>query len=101
MKLETKHIIPYLGYKLNLLIQGIVCEIEGIDLYQKDTIIAERVSYKLEHVKPVLRPLSDMFKEIEIDGKKFIPEFIFDTNCSTVDSPIYLSTFEKRMIFAE
>lgn len=73
MKLELKHILPYLGHNLRLLIDGVVCEIEGIDLHQKDTVIAERINYKLEEVKPVLRSLSDLTKEIEINGEKLIP----------------------------
>lgn len=29
--------------------------------------------YELYEIKPILRPLSDLIKEIEVDGKKFIP----------------------------
>lgn len=73
MKPEIKHIIPYLPYDISALIDGVVCEIEGIDLHSKDTIIAERVNYKLESVKLVLRPLSDlvtMATEIDIEFRK-------------------------------
>lgn len=73
MKLETKHIIPYLPYNIHALIDGVVCEIEGIDLHCKDTVIAERVNYKLENVKLVLRPLSDLTKEVEVNQEKFVP----------------------------
>ena len=66
MKLETKHVIPYLGHKLNILVDDVICEVEGIDLHQKDTVIAERVNYKLENVKLVLYPLDyyNVFEEI-------------------------------------
>lgn len=72
MKLELKHLIGYLPYGLNLMIDDVICEIEGVDLHKKDTVIAERVNYKFSEIKPILRPLSDLTKEIEVDGDVFI-----------------------------
>jgi hypothetical protein len=67
-KLELKHLAPYLPYDLRL----------------------ERISYKherfktltgydlcpdgeIDNIKLILRPLSDLTKEIEVNGEKFVP----------------------------
>lgn len=56
-KLKVEYLTPYLPYKLNFMIEGVLCEFEGIDLHQKDTIISERVTYKFSQIKPILKPL--------------------------------------------
>lgn len=69
MKLELKHLAGYLPYGLYLMIYDVVCEIEGVDLHRKDTIIAERVNYKLSEIKPILHPLSEIKRgELEKEG---------------------------------
>ena len=73
MKIELKHITPYLPYELIIGIQDVYCELEGVDLYEKDTIIAERTNYKLSEITPVLRRLSVLDEYIEHKGKTFIP----------------------------
>lgn len=65
-ELKLKYIIPYMIYKLNVLVDGIICEVEGVDIYNSNTIIAERVNYKLLDIKPILYPLSDYTKFEEI-----------------------------------
>ncbi len=67
-ELKQEHIIPYLPYKLEAMIEGLVCEIEGVDLHMPNTIIAERANYNLKHVKPILKPLSDLLKLEDFDS---------------------------------
>lgn len=83
MKLELKHLAPYLPYKLKCLAQGEdkkVFDIQGItdftdvDLHEKGRTVNEQ--YDIEDVFPILRPLSDLTKEIEVNGEKFIPSKI-------------------------
>lgn len=31
--------------------------------------------YRIKDIKPILRPLSDLIKEIEVNGKKFVPAY--------------------------
>lgn len=62
-ELEIKHIYGYLMYGLDAWIDGVICEIEGVDFHFENTIIAERVNYKLTEVLPILRPISDVKKE--------------------------------------
>lgn len=103
MKLELKHLAPYLPYGLKmistcdlhedyediaddyseLLNKGNVFELylittESIDFYDGDcddfAVKSERI--RLSNAgcfKPILRPISDLTKEIEVNGEKFVP----------------------------
>jgi len=81
MELEAKHLVPYLPYELkfgsgNQKYYEFV--LSGIDFYTRTDIqIRTRGNriYKISdiRVKPLLRPLSDLTKEIEVNGEKFVP----------------------------
>lgn len=89
MKLEIKHILLYLP---DLKIKwDDTSEVMGVTFnYETDY---DKMLYPLstlEHVinktndgdygfKPILRPLSDLPKEIEIDGNKFYPLYVLNT----------------------
>jgi len=47
----------------------VICEYGFASTYGR-VIMQE---YGIEHVKPILRPLSDLTKEIEVNGEKFVP----------------------------
>jgi hypothetical protein len=76
MKLEIKHLAPYLPYGLN----GIYKLSDVINLLdgQKDEIrdkklASDCVPFFLSYCKPILRPLSDLTKQISDNkGRKFI-----------------------------
>lgn len=77
MILELKHLSPYLPYRLK-----IKCHEEHEDALGDDCHVIEMFAENMctclddpfpSTFKPILRPLSDLTKEIEIDGKKFIP----------------------------
>lgn len=89
MKLELKHIACYLPYELKVYHSAFMFRsnwnenelgvMVGVtDNIQNETfdivMIRERDKYKLQdsrgHFKPVLRPLSDLTKEIEHNGEK-------------------------------
>lgn len=66
MKLELKHLAGYLPYKLQ------------IEDYEPKFMIFDLTGANIEYVihyktKPILRPLSDLTKEIEVNGEKFVP----------------------------
>jgi len=80
MKLESKHLIPYLLYKLRLkeknwnyiyLMVGITfshiyaTEIGDDEIFDIDILE--------QNIKPILHPLSDLTKEIEHNGERFTP----------------------------
>lgn len=65
MKLELKHIVVYLPYSVSTVTGVLTC-----------SIIDRRIKNKtLQLIRMHLRPLSDLTKEIEYNGEKFIPLF--------------------------
>lgn len=80
MELELKHLAPYLPYELivedlqfdfRVKLMGIKKPNEDMRFHK----LMELSSFKKIDImyKPILRPLSDLTKEIEHNGKKFIP----------------------------
>lgn len=70
MSLELKHLAPYLPYELNI--------INGVDTFKmislsKDNVFFNGGLLSIQEIKPILRPLSNLTKEIEVNGEKFIP----------------------------
>jgi hypothetical protein len=70
-------LVPYLPYKL---------QVKSIDIFENDPIFEmtikeggrrnatiDWVLRERENFRPILRPLSDIDKEIELNGNKFIP----------------------------
>ena len=80
MKLELKHIAPYLPYGLKM---KFTSTNEVDKLSNEDIVILKQIDeggicvngYKTNNksYKPILRPLSDLTKEIEVNGEKFVP----------------------------
>lgn len=75
MKLELKHLAPYLPYGLkatyvNALDYHLLVSVEGAD--QTHWSEGKRGGV-IERLKPHLRPLSDLTNEIEHNGELFIP----------------------------
>ncbi|WP_417444619.1 hypothetical protein [Joostella sp.] len=77
MKLELKHLAPYLPYKINYFIDfedgdTSIWELEGLT---KEEIFIDGydTNYESKNCKPVLRPLSDLTKEIDYNGDRFYP----------------------------
>lgn len=79
-KLEYKQVIPYLIYGLKVITQNRRVEIKGFEFGKELPFIwvedRDKPRFKGRcgfGFKPILRPLSDLTKEIEINGKKFVP----------------------------
>jgi len=78
MKLELKHLVGYLPYGLKIMTDydGIQ-EIQGMpDLFHVNYYDNESDNGDephIEDIKPILHPLSDLTKEIEVNGEKFVP----------------------------
>ena len=95
MNLELKHLAPYLPYGLKINLTRSCFERTNIDFmgttiaYNSATkehyIIKNAVTYGMEHIKPILRPLSDLVKEIEVNGKRFVPKDYFEDTYYTLD----------------
>lgn len=79
-QLELKHISPYFPFGLKIK--------SGEDIYEVLSIGKNCVYFKggllpYNDFKLILRPLSDLTKEIERNGEKFIPceQFSYDMEC--------------------
>ena len=84
MELELKHLAPYLPYGLKAkmvdykidYVNAEYDRITGIYLLPHGGWHCKTnggSSPSIEHIKPILRPLSDLTKEIEHNGEKFVP----------------------------
>lgn len=79
MRLELKHLAPYLPYGLEFIYtdtnkRGCIRSLYEIEEYEDIKLSINRMDG--EHIwmfKPILRPLSDLTKEIEVNGEKFVP----------------------------
>lgn len=77
MKLELKHLAGYLPYELNTKYQLSKVEVlitEQIDEVRDKKLTLDNCDFVLKFCKPILRPLSDLTKEIEVNEEKFIPK---------------------------
>jgi hypothetical protein len=73
MKLEIKHLAPYLPYSLkgNYEVSEVVPSAK-YELRNKE-LRNDNIDFFLSYAKPILRPISDLTKEIEVNGEKFVP----------------------------
>jgi len=66
MELELKHLAPYLPYKLKIYTPNSTwIGISSVLNYANKPTV---------EIYPILRPLSDLTKEIEVNGERFVPE---------------------------
>jgi hypothetical protein len=71
MKLELKYLSGYLPYELQMYWE----DFNGV-VMDSWTLQADSVTFSLiNQNKPILRPLSDLTKEIEVNGEKFVPNY--------------------------
>jgi hypothetical protein len=71
MKLELKHLASYLPYGLSVVnAYGAPIPLHAHNYFFDGIFIGLH-----PRAKPILHPLSDFTKEIEVNGKKFVPNF--------------------------
>tara|TARA_R110000823_G_scaffold311978_1_gene438314 strand:- start:427 stop:855 length:429 start_codon:yes stop_codon:yes gene_type:complete len=101
MKLELKHLAPYLPYGLEYvkysdhnspIRHDIMQGISTNGVYASGDITP--VLFK--NCKPILRPLSDLSKEIEVNGEKFKPSFVLSRDYKNAEEFIHLIITEKE-----
>ena len=86
MKLELKHLSPYLPYglKIKYLLTDSI-QIEQVIGLGIDFVLTTEDDYSLESIKPILRPLSDLDNEVFIESVsdfEFIPCEVFEDHIS-------------------
>ena len=82
MKLELKHLAPYLPYGVM-----IYSKFKNSDNYSTFEINHKNFNSTLTHNsrKPILRPLSDLSEVIEHNNEKFIPTELLDSDEYPID----------------
>jgi hypothetical protein len=85
MELELKHLSGYLPYGLKIETHGIITKLFSINpdygtlkFIDKDN---EPYNTSIKYIKPILRPIPDFTKEIEVNGEKFVPKIELDKIC--------------------
>lgn len=78
MKLEIKHLAPYLEHSLKCVdLKGEpdsnIFTLESINIHGVVSDNDGNFDIEFKDIKPILRPLFDLTKEIEYNGEKFIP----------------------------
>lgn len=88
-KLTIDELAPYLPYGLKVIFEskgGRTFELEGLRLNSLKSpintesffISSNNATYFIGDFKPILRPLSDLTKEIEVNGERFVPIEMFE-----------------------
>jgi hypothetical protein len=81
-KLTIQHLSAYLPYELGFECEGdfnnILHGIHGNAVFNQDADDSGEGCYGIEIIKPILRPLSDLTKEIEHNGERFVPIEYFE-----------------------
>ncbi len=78
-KLTLDHLAPYLPYEIRVNFRKTERNLTAISLDSPFVFVSawkgsrEKEMVSIEEIKPILRPLSDLIKEIEHHGKRFIP----------------------------
>ena len=103
--IDLKHIAPYLPYGLKITFEGDDCthEVVGLSIASKGVeLISPFGDYgraDIEDCKLILRPLSDLTKEIEHNGERFIPIMrIFGGDTYDHDYKYEISIVEKPIV---
>jgi hypothetical protein len=93
MKLELKHLAPYLPYGLNINEGGVNRELTGIKIKKDGSLCVnyDSIMYAaLGNFKPVLRPLSDLSKELKLkDGSRLYPSEQLGISSIDIDGIVY------------
>lgn len=108
MELTIEHLAAYLPYGLS------VCFIDKGVIYRKDKLkslvindknVCANLINNINGIKPILRSLSDLTKEIEHNGEKFVPierlKEIFNCNIEDfdIDEKLNLNIFNRFEYF--
>lgn len=92
MNLELKHLAAYLPYELKYMTDLEVekHELKSIDFGIKMVNFGHGDAKLVSEIKPILRNLSDLTREIEVNGEKFVPiEKIKNENVSNIECDLH------------
>lgn len=85
MKLELKYLAPYLPYRLNVEIKRLKYPIQSEFVELTVNNIHQIKNTKLWQFKPILRPMSDLKKDINHKGEKITPIYWLEEQYFNLD----------------
>lgn len=104
-KLTLEHLTPYLPYRLKGIFQfnDEKCVLVSIDYFRNQISVFGKTLWNdldVSEFKPILRPLSDLTKEIEHNGEKFVPceQFKYDMECMLKECDVDLDCMSYNVI---
>ena len=105
MKLELRHLAPYLPYGVKMIFEksGDIRVLNGLFIELGELRFHFNVINRGQTIwnyKPILRPLSDLTKEIEVNGKRFIPIDIMNEYSDLECVPSLLSDNPDALYFS-
>lgn len=108
--LNLEHLSPYLPYCIRVKVGKTERNLTAVSLDSPFVFVSvwkgsrEREMVSIEEIKPILRPLSDLTKEIEHNGERFVPvvnlgwnsyDHILKSNiCTTISYEYMVKLFE-------
>lgn len=78
-KLKLEHLAPYLPYELDVTFESdeYIHRVVGLNITERGVELISPFEHwgtaRIEDCMPILRPLSDLAKEIEHNGERFVP----------------------------
>jgi hypothetical protein len=96
MKLELKHLAAYLPYGLKVKHEGNITMLMTCERKKGDFLAIESVIDG--YGKPILRPLSDLTKEITHNGQTFVPKSVIDMAFPAERMGLNPATWSHRVI---
>ena len=101
MKLELKHLAVYLPYGLKGVATKEYMGIETMRGLTIDEITTDVDSIDFDDWNPILRPLSDLSKEIEVNGERFVPIDIICEDYGCIEASATMDDFGTYNIYDE
>jgi hypothetical protein len=99
MKLELKHLAAYLPYGLKYLDnKNKIVDLKAIDNDIHFVNFGWGDAKRYSEIKPILRPLSDLNKEITHSEKTFNPKFVIDMAFPSERMGLNPATWSHRVI---
>lgn len=101
-KITLEEIVGYLPYGLKVTYKNgetkdIISKMIGIE--DENNILTEKHVVSMNFAfKPILHPLSDLTKEIEVNGEKFVPLRYLHTNVFMCDYPEFELTTDLEIL---
>jgi len=98
MELKIEYLAPYLPFELEFQRKGTGFTMIGIEHNYVKSLESPYDWFDFSEIKPYMRPYSDLLKEIESQGKKFIP-LIELARISTLDKIESFTSSENETSF--